>query len=168
MKQIITILMLISGLALQAQFSSSSIGLRGGGLSGISFKYADEDMKGFELIAGGKDGGFVFTGLLEHYRPIATGTMNGFFMFIGGGAHAGYSRYEEYFYKYEDGTQYHGHSEDVDPVFGGDFILGGEYRFESIPLILSLDYKPYFELFGRKDFRLDLWDIGFSVRYAIN
>jgi len=44
---------------------------------------------------------------------------------------------------------------------------GAEYHFESIPMHISLDYKPYFEFFGIEDFRLDLWDIGFSIRYAI-
>lgn len=168
MKRSITILFVLIALASQAQFKSSSIGLRLGGVSGIAFKHIDDDLTGFELIGGAKDGGLNLTGLIQHYRPIAVGRTDGLFLFMGGGAHAGYARYSEKIIRMVDNTYYYTYHEHTNPVAGGDFIVGMEYHFESIPLHLSLDYKPYFELFGQKDFRVDLWDIGFSVRYAIN
>lgn len=168
MKRSFTILLLLIVLGAHAQFKSSSIGLRMGGLSGISFKYIDDDLSGFELIAGCRDGGLNLTGLIQHYRPIATGRTDGLFLFMGGGAHAGYTRYSAQFVRVIDNAYYYTYHQHTSPVAGGDFILGMEYHFESIPLHLGLDYKPYFELFGQKDFRLDLWDIGFSIRYAFN
>ena len=154
--------------SLQSQTVAPAIGLRFGGLSGISFKYVDEDLTGFELIAGARDRGMVLTGMVQRYRPLDVGRADGFFLFIGGGAHAGYGRYSEQFVRVVDGYHYYSRQEWTKPVIGADFIVGLAYHFESIPLHLSLDYKPYMEFFGMKDFRMDLWDLGFSVKYAIN
>lgn len=168
MKQALTILFLIAAISSSAQDKFSSIGLRFGGMSGVSFKYVDDDLLGFELIAGGKDGGFKLTGLIQSYRQVATNKVPGLFMFMGGGAHAGYSKYVETYSIYVDGRWYYSDYQRVSPVIGGDFILGAEYHFESIPLHLTIDYKPYFEIFGEQDFRLDLWDFGFTIKYAFN
>lgn len=161
-------LILLTAITIQVQAQFSSIGLRAGGVSGVSFKYVDDDYRGFELIAGAKEGGFILTGLLQKYRPVATGRVAGFHLYTGGGAHAGYSRHTVTTTRMIEGIYYYSYHEETDPVIGGDFIFGAEYHFESIPLHLSLDYKPYVELFGEKTFRVDLWDIGFTIRYAFN
>lgn len=155
-------------MAVNAQEKTSSIGIRMGGLSGISYKYMDNDYLGFELIAGGKDQGLQLTGLLQKYQPIAAHKLAGLFVFVGGGAHAGYSKYTEDYVMVIEGNNYYSYYEKTSPVLGGDFIIGTAYHFDSIPLHLSLDYKPYFEVFGEKTFRLDLWDIGFTIRYSFN
>lgn len=168
MKRFLFILLVSATISTQAQEKVSSIGLRGGGLSGVSFKYIDNDFLAFELIAGAKEGGFLLTGLVQKYSPLASGHVAGLFFFMGGGAHAGYSKYSEYVNWVGDGMSYYTYYEETNPIVGGDFILGAAYHFESIPLHLSLDYKPYFEIFGEESFRIDLWDIGFTVRYAFN
>ena len=168
MKLKLTLLLMLSALLLQAQPGKSSLGLRAGGVSGITFKYVDDELRGFELIAGAKEGGMVLTCLLQKYRPIGAGRISGLSLYTGGGAHAGYSKYTEEIIHVVEGWHYHAYHEVTSPVLGGDFVLGVEYQFESIPMNLSLDYKPYVEVFGQKDFRVDLWDIGFSIRYAFN
>lgn len=168
MKNIFTLILILFVSATNAQVGVSSLGFRFGGVTGLSYKYIGENFNGFELIAGGKEGGFQLTGLIQKSKPIASLKTAGFFVFIGGGAHAGYTKQTIETAIVIDGIWYYSSYNDYNPVIGGDFILGAEYHFESIPLHLSLDYKPYFELFGEKDFRLDLWDIGFTIKYAFN
>lgn len=168
MKNIITIFFFFMAFTLTAQVKSSSIGLRGGGVSGFSYKYIDHDFKAFEIIAGWQEGGFRMVGLIQKYTPIASSRISNLFVFIGGGAHAGYVNYtEEYVYHGSDGYDYYYADNTAKPIIGGDFIAGVEYRFENIPLRLGLDYKPYFQVFGEEDFRVDMWDIGFTVRLEI-
>ncbi len=164
----VTLLLLLAVFMGKAQQNTASVGLRAGGVSGVSFKYIDADLIGFELILGARDGGMSLVGLIQKYRPIATTRLEGLYMFTGGGAHAGYTRYTDDYIRFMEGSRYHGYYSETKPVIGGDFIFGLAYHFESIPMQLSLDYKPYFEFFGQKDFRVDLWDIGFTIRYAIN
>jgi hypothetical protein len=163
-----TFLLLFACFSTKAQYKRSSVGLRAGGLSGVAFKYIDNDLTAFELILGAREGGMTLAGLIQKYTPIATAHFDGLYMFTGAGAHAGYTRSTEYYTQIIEGIPYYGNYKETNPVIGGDFVFGLAYHFESIPMHLSLDYKPYFELFGQKDFRVDLWDIGFSVRYSIN
>ncbi|MBM3437300.1 MAG: hypothetical protein FJY07_13930 [Bacteroidetes bacterium] len=168
MKYIITFFLIITGLALTAQREISSAGLRSGGISGISIKLINDDLSGMEIIAGVQRNGFKLTGLIHKYKPIEARRIANLYMYSGLGAHAGFERYTDEKTKMVDGVSYYSHRKVVAPIIGGDLNVGLEYHFESVPFQVSLDYKPYFELFGRKIFRLDLWDIGFTVRYVIN
>ncbi len=119
---------------LTAQVKSSSIGLRGGGVSGFSYKYIDHDFKAFEIIAGWQEGGFRLTGLIQKYKQIATSRVSNLFVFIGGGAHVGYVRSTKNMFTMAiDGYDYYYPQSTAKPLIGGDFIVGTEYRFENIP-----------------------------------
>jgi hypothetical protein len=157
----------MAGLTPKAQQEIHAAGLRSGGISGISIKLID-DLDAMEIIAGVQRNGFKLTGIIQKYKPIQVRRIANLFMFSGLGAHAGFERYTDEESRTIDGFTYYSYRKVVSPVIGGDLNLGIEYRFESVPFHVSLDYKPYFELFGRKIFRLDLWDIGFTVRYLIN
>jgi len=167
MKQLL-IIGTIAILASQLTAQQTSMGLRCGGLSAVTWKYIDIDGYGVELMLGGQDHGMRFTGLIEKYKPVLTDRLAHLFIFTGLGGHSGYSRYRVYESWEKNDIKYYNEYWKTSPVIGGDFILGAEYRFESIPVFLSLDYKPYFEFFGRKTFRVDLWDLGFTVRYVFN
>lgn len=168
MRTVFTIAILLIAFTVKGQDKLSSLGIRFGGVSGVSFKYIDNDYSGFEIIAGATDGGFQLTGLIQKYKAIATDKVGGLFLFTGAGAHAGYNKTTYTTTLVKEGKKYYSTHELARPIIGGDFMVGAEYHFESIPLHLSLDYKPYFELFGKKTFRLDLWDIGFTIKYAFN
>jgi hypothetical protein len=154
------------------QLKNTSIGLRGGGISGLSVKMIDFDNQGVELLVGWQRGGARLTGIYQKYIPRFTDRINGFYVFSGIGGHAGYVRiYDNRYYDQDDPyyyrNKYKAYSR-VFPIIGMDVMLGAEYQFESVPITISLDYKPYFEFFGGRTFRLDLWDIGFTIRYVIN
>ena len=168
MKLLTTTVFIILSTALFAQIRSTSVGLRAGGVSGISVKYIDDDLRGVEVIAGAQENGFRLVGLVQKYTPIATSRLSNFYMFTGFGAHSGYIRYHETHAKTVEDQLYFSNYYKATPIFGGDFIVGVEYHFETIPLLFSVDYKPYFQLFGEHKFRMDLWDLGFTFRYAFN
>lgn len=160
-------ILVITANAIKAQEQEvvQSIGLRLGG-NGISYKYVEDQYKGFETILAFREHGVQFTGLVEFYKPIKTDRISNLFYFWGVGGHAGYKGIETTYCQC-DGN---GTSAFTDirhnPVFGLDGIFGGEYHFYSIPLAVSLDYKPYIEFFGKDIFRLDLWDFGLTMRYT--
>ncbi|MCB2218778.1 MAG: hypothetical protein KQI35_00180 [Bacteroidetes bacterium] len=168
MKLLTTILLISLSTMLVAQYERTAIGLRAGGVSGFSFKHIDESLTGVEVVAGWQENGFRLVGMIQKYKPIATHRLANLFMFTGFGAHSGYIRHDRYSSYHEYGVPIYSGNHNYSPVLGGDFILGLEYHFESIPLNFSVDYKPYFQLFGEEHFRLDLWDLGFTVRYALN
>lgn len=168
MKLLSTIILMSLATTLAAQYPATSIGLRAGGVSGFSMKYIDEDLTGVEVIAGWQENGFRLVGLIEKYKPIATHRLANLFLVTGIGAHSGYIRYHEKKNWYSDNEKLYYTYNHSSPVFGGDFLAGVEYHFESIPLHFSIDYKPYFQLFGDRNFRVDLWDFGFTFRYALN
>ncbi|MCB0807425.1 MAG: hypothetical protein KDC05_16650 [Bacteroidales bacterium] len=147
---------------------STSLGLRAGGTSGLSYNYFDQDGYGIELILGSKDGGMRFTGLIKNYKPVLTDRVANLFVYTGLGAHSGFISYKVHEYEKIGDLYFFEKYRITKPVVGGDFALGAEYRFESIPVSMSFDYKPYFEFFGKRTFRVDLWDFAFSIRYVFN
>jgi hypothetical protein len=40
-----------------------------------------------------------------------------------------------------------------------------EYGFSAIPIVIGVDFKPFFELYGPFLARVNFWDFGFQVRY---
>lgn len=167
MKKLFTIVFIFLGSLVYSQSENTSIGLRGGGVSGFTIKMMDYDLKAFELIFGYQKGGVRLVGMIEKFRPIREDRIAGLFIISGVGAHTGYITYDETTYKMVNGVQYYSYRKKYDPIVGADLLIGIEYHFESVPFNFSLDYKPYFEFFGEKTFKIDFWDIGFSVRYRI-
>jgi hypothetical protein len=167
-KIIIAAIIILSGFVVMAQDGSSAIGLRGGGLSGMTIKLVDDDLRAVEILFGFQRNGMKMTGMLQRFKPIKTDRISNLYMFSGLGAHAGFERWDQEETQVISGVTYYSYHRAVSPVIGGDLIVGIEYHFESVPFHVSLDYKPYMEFFGEKIFRIDFWDIGFSVRYIIN
>ncbi|MEZ5196208.1 MAG: hypothetical protein R2764_07370 [Bacteroidales bacterium] len=168
MKSILSIIFLLSVLILGAQDKNSSLGLRGGGLSGMTYKFVDQDFKAVELILGYQKGGMRLTGIVQKFTPVGVHRIANLFVYSGLGAHAGYVQFDERKTKTVDGIEYYSYQKVYSPVVGADIVIGLEYQFESVPFNICLDYKPYMEFFGEKLFRMDFWDIGFSLRYRIN
>ena len=167
-KQVLTLIAIFIGFAVSAQVESTAIGLRGGGISGMTIKKIDHDYSGFEILLGYQRHGMRLTGLIEKFKPIKTNRIANLYVYSGFGAHAGYVRYDEHKTKTVDEIPYYSARKVISPVIGADLILGIEYHFESVPFQISLDYKPYLEFFGEKIFRIDFWDIGFSLKYVLN
>ena len=160
--------MLALSLAAGAQDYSGSVGLRGGYSSGLNFKGFVSDENAVDALLSWRDGGMQFTMLLETYRPVFLGYSEHMFLYLGYGAHVGYTRWYK---RYEDNIQINGHPtyyyhRRSSPVIGADAIAGLEYRMYRVPLAFGLDVKPFAELFGEHFININLVDFAMSFRYT--
>jgi hypothetical protein len=154
---IITLFVLLSVLTLNAQDYKTSIGLRAGvpfGPHGGTIKHFFNRTNAIEGIIASNGLGIGATGLFENEHW--TGYYPGLNWYWGLGAHVGFwdagvSRY--FSSKYSGGA-----------VMGFDGVFGFEYTFDEIPLNLSVDILPSFNLFGYTG-----WNgisSGISIRYV--
>lgn len=136
----------------KAQDYNTGIGLRGGFASGLTVKHFLSQTKAIEGIFDSRWHGVNITGLYEiHAQAFNTDRLNWYY---GVGGHIGFW----------NGKYYRDVRNDADyTVVGIDGILGIEYNFKEIPVNLSLDWKPAFDLVGYSGF----WGDGgaISIRY---
>lgn len=89
--------------------------------------------------------------LVEFHKPLSSA---GLTYFYGGGAYIGFVK------KVNTNTQ----KTSTDPNFGGQGVIGLDYKFPSVPLNLSLDWKP--ELNIVSDINFEPAAIGFTARFT--
>ena len=131
-----------------AQPYSTGLGLRLGGISsGISVKHFINSNTALEgILSFGHESIFV-TGLYEKHQPFPKA--EGLSWYYGGGAHLGFynNNYGEYYY-YKQHVKKGGVVEHYDSnvSFGGDFIIGMDYKFKEAPVNIAIDVKPFFDI----------------------
>ncbi len=127
--------------AVSAQDYKWAVGARfGGELGGATVKYNIDGVNALEaILATPWDNGFLATVLYERNIPVIA---EGFHMYYGGGGHIG-----DWSKKF---------------AIGVDGILGLEYRIKDIPLAVSVDYKPVFNIGSRTKFYMA--DIAMGVK----
>ncbi|HEX2967508.1 MAG TPA: hypothetical protein VHO46_00270 [Bacteroidales bacterium] len=153
-KLILTIIFTITIITVStAQDYKTGIGLRAGYPAGLTVKHFISNKTALEGIFATRWRGFIITGLFESSKQLAD--VDNLNWYWGLGAHIGFWNNGNYSYWGESGTSY--------TVIGLDGILGIEYNFEDIPINLSLDWKPAFNISGYTGF----WGDGgaFSIRY---
>ena len=160
---LLSIVFLISITFGNAQEYNSSIGLRLGPLSGITYKKNLRSDLFIEFIGTMRLNGFTnnsfgtnLTALVEYQRDF-NGLM-GLSWFVGGGAHVGLWS--------GSGSNVYFNEDRMHLLLVIDAIVGLEYVFDDVPLAISLDYKPSFnfiEYFGP-------WfdEVALTIRYLIN
>lgn len=123
---------------------SNAIGLRFGGISGITYKHRFQS-NAVEVIAGTYPYSFGLTGLYERYSST---TVNGLNLYYGAGAHISRAYYTSWTY-FNIGNDRYGYYKTYNyyPIFGLDIIGGIEYKIPKAPLAISLDLKPYVDFF---------------------
>jgi hypothetical protein len=133
-----------------SQDYTTGIGFRFGGPSGISVKHFIKSNDAIEGIIGGAMyhyGGFYLAGLYERHMSIDVKNLR---LYYGGGAHfASWSNYRGY---YNNGNA----------SVGVDGIIGLEYVFPDLPINMSLDFKPAYDIYWGL-----LGDFGLSIRYNL-
>lgn len=149
---LVSAIVLCFAIASNAQDYRTGIGLRGGFYNGLTIKHFVGEKSAFEGLLATRWSGFEVTGLYEIHNPLAD--VDRLRWFYGIGAHLGF--YDSDYTNWGDpGTSY--------TVIGADLILGLEYSFSEIPLNLSLDWKPAFNLIGYSKFFGDGGAL--SIRY---
>ncbi len=119
----------------------------------VTFKHFVADKKAIELLGYFWERGARITGLYEIHGDINGAP--GLKWYVGPGAHIGF--YNDYFYnnkRYGRGS-----------YFGIDGVLGLDYKFNDLPLNISLDWQPSFE-FGYGPGFTGNWG-GLGIRYVI-
>jgi hypothetical protein len=134
---IVSVLILFIGITLNAQDYKTSLGLRAGIPYGVTIKHFLSKTDAIEGILAGMWQGFVITGLYENEHW--TGHYPGLNWYWGGGAHVGF---------WDAGNNPYLKETYTGSVLGIDGILGLEYTFDEVPINLSLDLMPSFNLFG--------------------
>lgn len=125
-----------------AQDYSLAVGVRGGGeMSGLTVKYNLNSVNSIEGIVNFMNG-VNLTGLYEFNTPI----LDALDFYYGAGASVGA-------WDTVDGSSF---------SVGIDGVIGIEYVIPKIPLALSLDYKPFFNIIGDTGFRAA--DLGLGVK----
>lgn len=139
---LIAIISIFFAISANAQSYNSAIGLRGGLFGGVTYKHMLGSSAGFEGILQTDWYGFNLTGLYEIHKPAFD--VRGMRWYYGAGAHVG--------------NYYSSHLS-----IGIDGIIGLEYTFKELPINVSVDYKPAYNLTGWSGF----WgsDAAFSIRY---
>ena len=154
----IVIILFLSMSIIQAQDYETSIGLRSGYSNGITVKHFGSQNYAFEGILATQYGGLIITGLYEFNNEFNGSDLNWYYGF---GAHLAYFKGNRNHYPYWWETN----RTEAYTVLGADAIIGIEYTFHDIPISLSLDWKPSFNLFGHSGLLED--NFAFSIRYII-
>ena len=149
---IVSAIVLCFAIVSQAQDYKTGIGLRGGLYNGLTIKHFISEKSALEGLVATRWSGFEVTGLFEIHNPLANVDRLKWFYGIGG--HIGF--YDSDYTSWGDpGTSY--------TVIGADLILGLEYSFSEVPVNLSLDWKPAFNIIGYSKFFGDGGAL--SIRY---
>lgn len=152
MKKVILsfVLMVSMTVISSAQEYETAVGLRGGLYNGVTVKHFLTTKSAVEGIAATRWEGFNVTGLYELHKYAAF-DVNRLNWFYGVGAHLG-SWAKDNIIGYQ-------------LSIGFDAILGLEYNLEEIPINLSIDWKPTFNLTGYSGPSFDGGAI--SIRYML-
>lgn len=160
---VITFLLFSSGLS--AQYMESRLGFRSGYVSGITFSKTIEQGNGasiYQGILGFKERGLQLTALkLRQEYSLDEVSPNLMFSY-GLGGHAGFVYTNELRFL---GRDYQFGRDRFLPLIGVDGYVGIDYYFQGYPVIVSLNCKPFLELYLPGFFKIIPVDIGLTVEY---
>lgn len=122
---------------------------------GISLKHFVSNNNALEGIGYFWRGGTRVTGLYEFHYDIEGAP--GLKWYIGPGVHVGF--YNDYYY-----NKYYNDGRTSGSYVGIDGVLGLDYKFDGVPINLSLDWQPSFE-FGDNQGFMGSWG-GLGIRYT--
>jgi hypothetical protein len=156
-----SILLFLLCITVSAQNYTRDAGIRfGQGFIGSYRQFYKEDFA-LELYGGYLNRGLIFGGLRERFTPALTKYSDNFRIYYGYGVHAGFN----YTNSYKWLNREYRYDWIISPLFGMDGIIGLEYNFPEVPVMVSFDVKPYFEFSLNRIFELSVLDVTFSVKY---
>lgn len=162
----IIFLIIISCSIAKSQSLGRQVGLRAGYRSGFYYQVTTQTGNaetGLFVMAGFHEHGVQLTGLKVIYEMALSEISPDLILAWGYGGHAGFIFTDHVAFLGEDFYFYH---ERFCPVFGIDGWGAAEYRFRKIPLILSLNVKPYIEMTIPSFVKIIPFDFGFSCAYT--
>lgn len=166
MKQIHSLITLII-LALPgfSQIPEKAIGIRGGFSSGFEYRVFSGDLSSYKVLLSTRRQGLQLTGLKEFHVPDAFEIDEELSFIYGVGAHVGFESWNTYIY-YDTFPETRSRERHSGPIAGLDCLAAVEYTIPQIPIVVGLEVKPYFNLFGKDFFQLQPFDFAFTVKYT--
>lgn len=157
---------LITSLTCFGQYGNKQAGFRTGFRGGFFYQVTGKSGNaetGVLAMVGFNNKGVQLTGLRIIYETSLSEISPDLFLAWGYGAHAGFILTDNISFL---GEKYYFRSDRFCPLFGVDGWGSVEYRLRSIPLIVSLNIKPFVELTIPSFLNLRPGDVGFSVSYS--
>ena len=163
MKKLIlfTVFVILIGTAFSQEFRYAA-GIRAGYTSGVEFRIYTDELNSYKFLLGSRQNGAVFHALKEFHQPGLFSFTDQLNFVYGGGLHVGYDRWNQRYFRNNNTIYY---ATNTEFIAGIDGLAGLEYMFAEVPLSLGIEAKPFFDLFGRKVFDLELFDFAFTVKY---
>lgn len=162
MKKLLLILSLfLSTVSLSAQETQRAIGIRGGLSSGFEYRVFTSEYGSYKALLSTRDRGLQLVGLKEFHEPGLFDFSDQLSFIYGFGLHVGYERWDAL--DYHNGYSYW--ETRSAPVAGLDGLVALEYNFWEVPISLGFEAKPFFDVFGRKIFRVQPFDFAFTLKY---
>lgn len=143
-----------------------AVGIRGGLSSGFEYRVFDGELSSYKVLLSTRKHGLQFTGMKEFHMPNAFDFCEELSFIYGFGAHVGFESWDVNHYSYENGQEYVYTDRHTGPVVGLDGLAATEYTIPAIPLVVGIEVKPYFNLFGENFFQLQPFDFAFTVKYT--
>jgi hypothetical protein len=151
---------------LNGQMAIRQAGLRLGYRSGIFYQIGSEEGNAeiaYNLMLSFRKSGVQFTGLKIIYETSLDAISPDLYFGWGYGGHIGFT-YSDHVKSM--GQDYYFHGERFCPLFGADGWIAAEYRVHEIPLIISLNLKPFVELTIPSFLRVMPGDVAVSISYV--
>jgi len=162
---IVLVLLLVS-LSVSSQEYKKQIGIRLGVTSGIAGKVIKDNRTAIEGSLGFRTGGLQMYMLLESYRPMVVTDRVRWMIYFGGGAHIGYINGYEKVKRWSNTYGYYWDEFHIaGPVLGLDAVFGSDITFEKVPIVLSVEFKPFIEAQAFQRVKVNFWDFGFGIAY---
>lgn len=133
----------------------NALGIKPGARNAISSRHFLNPDKAVEGLIYLSEADFRITGLYERYYKI--GKLKGFSCYYGAGAHIGF--WSEY-WKALFPDRKHG------ATFGPDAIIGLDMKIPGVPLNISLDWQPSYNITGEKGFDGARGGVGLRYTFA--
>jgi hypothetical protein len=136
-------------------------GFRAGYTGGVEFRVYTDDLNSYKFLLGARGNGAVFHAMKEFHRLDLFSFTDQLNFVYGAGVHLGYERWNQKYYNYYSSY----YVTRTAFIAGIDGLAGLEYIFLKAPVSLGIEVKPYFDLFGREIFDLELFDFAFTIKY---
>jgi hypothetical protein len=133
----------------------TGIGLRTGETSGVAVKFNAQKAASIEIIAGIWSDWLSLTGLYEKNVPAFN--IEGMRWYYGGGGHVAFQTDT-----FNNGRYY---DRGDDFALGIDGIVGLEFKIPPIPFAVSLDIKPFLEIYNNGDVFMAI-DPGLGIKFT--
>lgn len=149
-----------------SQSYEQEFGVRFGESTGFVYKKHFNDYDAFRAMITFRKRGIQATALAEFHNPAFERSTPNFTWFWGLGAHLGYRKHQQCSVTIDGTSQLSVCERKIRPDIGVDALIGLDYTFYQVPLVLGLEYKPYINILDDNLINFHMLDFAFTITYA--